>query len=175
MASTQAKAIRRADVLQRLSAQLGIQQADLHANAKGDSELALIMTLERVAEAIDGNQQAQQRGDLRSVIAAATDEELVALPGIGEKSIEELRAWAAETSEPKTQEDALPVTVETVKEEPLQTTETVEIVPNAGTTITDLGDKPVSSNTITVDLNDPLTVEKWEPRNGEAQTRKGKK
>jgi hypothetical protein len=156
MASTQAKAIRRADVLGRLSAQLGIQQADLHANAKGDPELALIMTLERIATAIDGNQQAQQRGDLRSVIAAATDDELIAIPGIGEKSLEDLRAWAVEQPQPTEQEDdpqaedtTPPVTVETVQESEMQTTETVEIKPNRGVTFADPADTPVNSSTLT--------------------------
>lgn len=79
MASTHAKAVRRADVLQRLSALMGIEQASLTANAKGDPELALIITLERVADAIEAQQ----------------------LP---------------------------PVTVETVEEKPLETTETVHIV-----------------------------------------------
>jgi hypothetical protein len=146
MASTHAKAVRRAGVLQRLSSRLGVQPVDLHANAKGDSEMALIMTLERIADAIDTNVQAQERGDLRSVLLAASDDELVSVPGIGDKSLASIREWAA--SEPEAQEAAAdathdqqaeqaaeesapvpPVTVETVEEKPLETIETVEIVP----------------------------------------------
>lgn len=143
MASTHAKAVRRAGVLQRLSDRLGVQQADLHAQAKGDAEMALILTLERVADAIETNVQAQERGDLRSVIAAASDDELTALPGIGDKSLSQLREWAAtepqqdvddahdQQAEEAAEESAPvpPVTVETVEAEPMETVETVEIVP----------------------------------------------
>jgi hypothetical protein len=53
MAGTHAKAVRRADVLQRLSDRLGIDQADLYINARGDDEMALIITLERIADAVE--------------------------------------------------------------------------------------------------------------------------
>jgi hypothetical protein len=53
MAGTHAKAVRRAQVMQRLAKRLGIEPADLNAQARGDPELALIMTLERVADAVD--------------------------------------------------------------------------------------------------------------------------
>lgn len=36
--------------------------------------------------------------DLRSVIAAATDEQLLGMPGVGEKSLEALRTWSTENS-----------------------------------------------------------------------------
>lgn len=91
MASTQAKAMRRADALGRLSVALGIEQADLNAGGRGDPELALVMTLERVADAVEGQ---SQPADLRAAVRAATHEELGAIPGIGAKSAEALRAWA---------------------------------------------------------------------------------
>ncbi|MGP1664475.1 MAG: hypothetical protein ACTS5I_00880 [Rhodanobacter sp.] len=69
MASTHAKAVRRAGVLQRLSDRLGVQQADLHAQAKGDAEMALIMTLERVADALD----AQRGEDKQPPVDVKTD------------------------------------------------------------------------------------------------------
>lgn len=53
MASTNAKAIRKDEVLLRLSKSLGVEAADLHADAKGDAEMAHIMTLERLADALD--------------------------------------------------------------------------------------------------------------------------
>lgn len=53
MASISAKAIRRADALGRLSKALGITQADLQINGRGDPELALIITLERIADAVE--------------------------------------------------------------------------------------------------------------------------
>lgn len=112
MASTQAKAVRRADVLQRLSDRLGIQQGDLNVNGRGDSELAMIVTLERIADAVDKQTETQKKadqepqGDLRQAIANATDDELIALPGIGDKSVEQLRAWATEaTSTPQEGQD----------------------------------------------------------------------
>ncbi len=145
MASTHAKAVRRAGVMQRLSDRLGVQPADLHANAKGDPEMALIMTLERIADAIETNVQAQERGDLRSVLLAASDDELVAVPGIGDKSLAGIREWAATEPEQPADADTTheqqaeqaaeesapvpPVTVETVEEKPLETIETVDIVP----------------------------------------------
>lgn len=95
MASTQAKAMRRADALGRLSTALNIEPADLDSQAKGDPVMALVMTLERVADAVEA--QAQPQGnDLRAAVQAATDEELTAIPGIGAKSVEALRAWANE-------------------------------------------------------------------------------
>lgn len=92
MASTHAKALRRADVLQRLSDRLGIDQADLYINARGDKEMALVITLERIADAVE------QR-------TAAVDDPLV--------------------------------TIETVEEKPLKTTETVEIVDTGTGTVID--------------------------------------
>ena len=97
MASTQAKAVRRADALQRLSAALGIEQADLDTNGKGDPGMALVITLERVADAVEGM---AQPSDLRTAVQATTDEELAAIPGIGPKSVEALRAWATEDATP---------------------------------------------------------------------------
>lgn len=63
MASTHAKAVRRADVLKRLSDRLGIEQADLYINARGDKEAALIITLERIADAVDQRFPAGRRDD----------------------------------------------------------------------------------------------------------------
>lgn len=54
MASTNAKAIRRADALGRLSRALDIEQAELQFHGRGDPELALVVTLERVADAVEG-------------------------------------------------------------------------------------------------------------------------
>lgn len=96
MASTNAKAVRRADVLRRLSAGLNIQPADLHANAKGDAEMAQIMTLERLADAMESKQAKAEPGGLRAAILAATDDDLTAIPGIGDKSLDDIRTWAAE-------------------------------------------------------------------------------
>jgi hypothetical protein len=53
MASIHAKAVRRAEVLQRLSDRLGVEQANLYYNARGDSEMELIITLERIADAVE--------------------------------------------------------------------------------------------------------------------------
>ena len=53
MASTVSKAIRRSAALARLSASLGIEQADLTFNGRGDPELSLVITLERLADAVD--------------------------------------------------------------------------------------------------------------------------
>lgn len=39
----------------------------------------------------------QQQSALRAAILAASDEELIAIPGIGPASVESLRTWAAET------------------------------------------------------------------------------
>jgi hypothetical protein len=134
MASINAKAVRKADALRRLSSTLNITQADLHATARGDAELATIVTLERLADAVERNQPTVT-GDnrvktLREAIRDASDDELIAIPGIGEKSLEALREWAAQEEEAQEPTDEQPpVTVETVEEEPLQTTETVEIVP----------------------------------------------
>lgn len=60
--------------------------------------------------------------NLRAAILATDEAELTAIPGIGEKSAEALRAWASTPVEPP------PVTVETVTEKPRKTTETVEVV-----------------------------------------------
>ena len=57
MASTNAKAIRRANALGRLSASLNIEAADLHYHAKGDPEMALVMTLERIADAVEAKEK----------------------------------------------------------------------------------------------------------------------
>ena len=122
MASTQVKAERRAKVVQRLSDTLGVKPVDLNAQARGDAGMALIMTLERVADAVDKVKPAVPGDALRAAILAASDEELTAIPGIGEKSLDQVRAWA------KTKPQEPPVTVETVKTEPLKTVETVEVV-----------------------------------------------
>lgn len=53
MASTQAKAERKATALGRISSGLGIEQADLHAQGRGDPEMALVVTLERIADALE--------------------------------------------------------------------------------------------------------------------------
>lgn len=55
MASTQAKAERKALALGRIAAGLGIEQADLHAQGRGDAEMALVVTLERVADALEAS------------------------------------------------------------------------------------------------------------------------
>lgn len=96
MASTQAKAVRRADVLQRLSVHTGTEQADLNAHGRGDPEMALIITLERIADALDARPVTD---DLRAAILAADDDELTALPGVGVKSLDAMRAWAAGEAE----------------------------------------------------------------------------
>lgn len=126
MAGLLAKAQRRADVLQRLSSRLNVDTSDLSGKVRGDPELTTIVTLERIADALESQ---KATGDLRSVIAAASDDDLIAIPGIGEKSLEALRAWANEPQPENALEDAEgKVTVETVEEKPLKTTETVEIV-----------------------------------------------
>jgi hypothetical protein len=83
---------------------------------------------------------------LRAAVAAATDEELLTLPGVFKSTLSKVRAWAdGESVEPtperplaqshratavdptKAPRDAVGgVTTETVKEEPLRTTETVK-------------------------------------------------
>lgn len=93
MASTGAKAVRRAEVLRRLSTHLGFEPVNLHAHAKGDTEMMSIMTLERIADAVELRFPLKRRDD-------AEDK----------------------------QKEQPPVTVETVKEAPMQTTETVKIV-----------------------------------------------
>lgn len=95
MASTQAKAVRRAEAIARLSRALDIQPADLNAHAKGDAGMALVMTLERVANAVEKIKPAVPGDALRAAILAASDDELVAMPGIGEKSLDQVREWAA--------------------------------------------------------------------------------
>lgn len=95
--------------------------------------------------------------DLRYAILNASDEELLAIPGIGEKSLEGVRAWAEgreiEKSDEEKQDEPPtgnppgqtlptppvppgavgPATVETVDVEPLTTTETVQVTGgNAG-------------------------------------------
>lgn len=114
MASAGAKATRRADALQRLSRTLGHKSADLHAHAKGDPEMALIMTLERVADKVDE-------------LKKSTDKRITAL--------EEQIAGAGGAA----QDAAAPLTVETVEEKPPKTTETVEIVQDGSKTV--IGDK----------------------------------
>lgn len=91
MAGTLAKAVRRADAVTRLSTLLDVQQADLKQSGR-DPELALIMTLERVADAV---------------------EQLT-----GKTAPSKRKAAAKEPSK----------TIETVKEKPMETTETVEVV-----------------------------------------------
>jgi hypothetical protein len=112
MAGTHAKAMRRADVLQRLSDRLGIDQADLYINARGDKEMALIITLERIADAVD---------------------EKVAMPEKKAKTAPKKAKEDADTDTPAVEdakEDAdAPLTVETVDAKPMVTTETVETVP----------------------------------------------
>lgn len=54
MAGKLAKIKRRAGVLERLSTALGVEQADLQLQGRGDAELAMIVTLERVADAVEG-------------------------------------------------------------------------------------------------------------------------
>lgn len=104
MASTQVKAERRAKVVQRLSDSLGVKPVDLNAQARGDSGMALIMTLERVADAVDKVKPAVPGDALRAAILAASDEELTAIPGVGEKSVDQLREWA-KTPPPVTPEN----------------------------------------------------------------------
>lgn len=98
MASTNAKAVRRADALQRLAVALDVEQADLHGNARGDNELAAIMTLERLANALESRlAEAKQAGTLATVVAGASVAELAALPGVGDVTAKRIKK-AAEDS-----------------------------------------------------------------------------
>lgn len=126
MASKQVKSERRAKALERLSSALGIKEVDLHANAEGDPGLALVITLERAASAAEKVKPGVPGDALRAAILAASDEELTAIPGIGDKSLDQVREWA------KTPPEQPPVVVETVKAEPLKTTEVVEVVESKG-------------------------------------------
>ena len=122
------------------------------AHAK-DPAYAQMLQTEALATLIERLQTPpeQRASGLRTAIVNASDEELMAIPGIGEKSLETLREWAATEPEPQPaetpqqpgrtgdgapDEDAPqgdeatqpPVTVETVTEKPMETTETVQIV-----------------------------------------------
>jgi hypothetical protein len=85
--------------------------------------------------------QVAQTTDLKTLIAQASDEQLLDLPGITKNALSKLRAWATEeqTTEdaPTSTRSARPFaeglpnnvvseTVETVDEKPLKTTETVK-------------------------------------------------
>lgn len=113
MASTGAKAVRRADVLQRLSRRLGYKPVDLHANARGDAEMAAILTLERIADAVE--ERHGQTEDKHKARIAELEAQVEALTA-------QLKQYEPGDEQP-------PVTVETVVEKPLETVETVEIKP----------------------------------------------
>ncbi len=123
MAGTHAKAVRRAGVLQRLSTALGIEQADLYFSGRGDKEMALIITLERIADAVEDKLGAADKK------LKAANKKLKAAQS--EQPSDE--APVTDAVEDIVEDVDAPVTVETVDEKPLVTTEVVEVIPpNAG-------------------------------------------
>jgi DNA uptake protein ComE-like DNA-binding protein len=93
MATAHARAQRKADALARLSSSLGINTTDLARASSGDPDLAQVIVLERVADAVE-SAQGTQGADLKAAIQAASSEDLVSIPGIGEKSASALKDWA---------------------------------------------------------------------------------
>lgn len=130
MASTHAKALRRADVLQRLSDRLGIEQADLYINARGDKEMGLIITLERIADAVEAKVAEPEKKSAKKVKAAQKeagtmqDDETQEAPATKEEAVQRTETdledetgkdfvetgknppTLAETDEPKEADDA---------------------------------------------------------------------
>lgn len=118
------------------------QVAALRNTTARDPAYAQMLQTEAIADLLDAlaRSEAQQvKGtDLRAAVLHASDDELIAIPGIGEKSLVQVREWAKEqpAETPQQPQDApegddstdAPLTVETVTEKPLETIETVQIV-----------------------------------------------
>lgn len=116
----------------KLAKQLGITElSDAIVDAKHrDPGIEAMRRMEALAtfmDAVANTNKESNAKTLKEAILAASDDDLIAMPGVGEKSVAALREWAATEPEPQP-----PVTVETVLEEPLQTTETVQVVDVAG-------------------------------------------
>lgn len=104
-----------------------------------DPNIANMRRLEAVAlfmEALIQGSKAEGQKNLKQTILAAADDDLIAIPGIGEKSLTSIREWAAQEDPSPVIEPGSQVTVETVEEKPLETTETVEVVPAEDVTVT---------------------------------------
>lgn len=118
------------EVQPQASALRGVSSRDPHMlqmlQSEALADLLEAITLRDVQPVETGN--GPTATTLRLAILNASDEELIAMPGIGDKSIDALRSWAAETTQPQAEPDAPPITVETVVEKPGETTETVEVI-----------------------------------------------
>lgn len=111
--------------VERIANALGVTVRDLRGDAPGNPPLARVLQMESIAEQVERVTSAKGTRNLRDAINAASDDTLIALPGIGEKSLADWRKWAKNDD---TQEMP-PVTVETVTEAPMATTETVQTMP----------------------------------------------
>lgn len=110
--------------IERIANALGVTVRDLRGDAPGNPPLARVLQMESIAEQVERVASAKGTRNLRDAINAASDDTLIALPGIGEKSLTDWRKWAKND---ETQE--MPAVVETVTEAPMATTETVQTMP----------------------------------------------
>lgn len=105
--------------LERIAKALNLPVRDLRGDAPGNPQLERAIMLENVASQVERVIGGKATGDLREAIRSASDDVLMGLPGVGEKSLAQYREWADSTQE-------MPAVIETVAEKPLTTTETVE-------------------------------------------------
>jgi DNA uptake protein ComE-like DNA-binding protein len=95
MADTKTVEQRHDAAMERIAKALGTTNVDLTGEARGDPALARAITMENIANAID---KGKTGINLRAAVKAAKDEDLRALPGVGEKSLSALREWSMTSS-----------------------------------------------------------------------------
>jgi hypothetical protein len=111
------------DAIARIAKALGVTPRELRGNAPENPPMDRALQMEAIAGSLERVTRSKATGDLREAIRSASDDVLMGLPGVGEKSLAQYREWADSTQEMS------PVTVETVKEAPLKTTETLQAAP----------------------------------------------
>lgn len=105
MATQTQLTIRRDEAYQRiaqsvnvLAARFGVTAASLLGVRHRDPHVEQAQRLELVAATLEAIDEAATPAlpstDLRAAIHAATDDELAAIPGVGAKTVDALRAWA---------------------------------------------------------------------------------
>lgn len=117
---------RQEDAFQRIAKALNLEAHELRGEARGNPPLARAIEMENIADALETSMNSKFEGDLRATILASNDAALNELPGVGEKSAVSLREWAKQNAE-STATETPPTTIETVRAEPMQMTETVEV------------------------------------------------